>query len=114
MNRHTLRETPGIHQSRRETKKEHAIGAILGAEFCDRHIKRSLADRVHTRGVDVELGDQVDVCVPAGDGDDLLGGAAEDQRGEEVEEMDLGDGVGFEVCEHFLLQGDWVFASIYR
>lgn len=99
-----------IHHTRADTEEEHSVGTELGAEFGNRHVERDLADCVDGGSGQIETGDKLDVCMAARDGDDLLRCAAEDQGNEEVEEMDLRDGVGFEAGDQVLFEGDWVFA----
>jgi hypothetical protein len=106
----TLLKIPRIHHTRADAEEEHPFGTELGAEFGNRHVESDLAYRVNGGSGQIEIGDKLDVCMAARDGDDLLRCAAENQGNEEVKEMDLRDGVGFEVGEQVLFEGYWVFA----
>lgn len=103
---------PGIHQPGANGQEQDALRRILCAEFGDRHVQSGLADRVRGRVGHAQGPDQFDVRVGTGEGDDFLRGPLQDQRGEQVEEVDLGDDVGLEVLEQVVLQLRDLFASV--
>lgn len=103
---------PGIHQPGANGQEQDALRRILCAEFGDRHVQSGLADRVRGRVGHAQGPDQFDVRVGTGEGDDFLRGPLQNQRGEQVEEVDLGDDVGLEVLEQVVLQLRDLFASV--
>lgn len=71
-------------------------------ELGHHHIHRRLAQRVRTGLIYAELGDEVVVCHARRDRDDLLGVSFEDQRHEEVEQVDVADDVGRECSDQIV------------
>lgn len=106
--RHTVVCVSDVHKSRRHRQEQDTVRFVLRAELGYDHVERGLAGRVQRAGRQVVLVGEVRVRQAGRDGDDLLGVALEDEREEEVEEVDVADDVGFEqvakcLCELFRL-----------
>ena len=76
--------------------EENAVFLILGVELGDNCIQGRLGCGVQGTVLDFKIVDEVEICMAAGDGDDLLYLTSHDKRQEEVKEMDVADNVGHE------------------
>lgn len=100
----------GIDHARTQRQGDDALGLQLCGVFSDDHIQRGLHGAV-THGKREALGAIVggpgDIRVgPArGNGDDLLGGALQDEREEGIDGVDGAQHVGVEALVHVVVQG---------
>ena len=76
--------------------EQNAVFLILRVELGDNCIQSRLGCGVQGTVLDFKIVDEVEICMAAGDGDDLLHLTSHDKRQEEVKEMDVADNVGHE------------------
>ena len=76
--------------------EQNAVFLILRVELGDNCIQSRLGCGVQGTVLDFKIVDEVEICMAAGDGDDLLHLTSHDKRQEKVEEMDVADNVGHE------------------
>ena len=93
---HTIHIVAHFYRSRADTHEEHPIFLILCVELGHNNVHGRLGGRVQGTYLNLEIIDQVEVGVAAGNGDDLLDLALHDKREEEVEEVDVADDIGLE------------------
>jgi hypothetical protein len=75
-------------------------------------IHSSFTDCIGSCNIDLEFGDEVDICHTCRDRDCLFDGAFEKEGCEEVEEVDVADYVDGEGVEEVFLEGDGVVGSV--
>lgn len=92
----TFAAMAGFDEAGRDADEQNTVFAVCCAELCDGHVQCCLAYGIGRRVVNVELGDQVLVCHSGRNGDDLLCASLEDQREENVDQVDVADDVGLE------------------
>lgn len=90
----TIHKVPHLYRSRADTHEEHAVFLVLRVELGHNDVHGRLGGRVQCTCLDLEIVDEVEVGVAAGNGDDLLDLAIHDKREEEVEEVDVADDIG--------------------
>lgn len=89
----TILEASRVHHSRGEGQEEDAVLLVLGAVLGDDQVEGRLAGGVQRPGLDVKIVREGGVRIAGGEEDDLLGLALEDEREEQVGEVDVGDDV---------------------
>jgi hypothetical protein len=92
----TIHKVAHLYHSRANAHEEHTVFLILRVEFGHNDVHGRLGGRVQSTCLNLEIVDQVEVGVTAGNGDDLLELALHDKREEEVEEVDVADDIGLE------------------
>ena len=85
-----------LYHSRADTHEEHTVFLVLRVELSHNDVHGRLRGRVESICLNLEIIDQVEVGVAAGNSDDLLDLALQDKREEEVEEVDVADNIGLE------------------
>jgi hypothetical protein len=110
----TIVKVPRLHQSRANTQKQHTLLRILGTELSHRHIHRRLANGVRPVFEDVVLAGHFPIAHTTGYGNDLLRVTLEDERQEEVEEVDVSDDVDLEELDEVGLEFGCVFFAPVR
>ena len=85
-----------LYHSRADTHEEHTVFLVLRVELGHNDVHGRLGGRVQSICLNLEIIDQVEVGVAAGNSDDLLDLALQDKREEEVEEVDVADNIGLE------------------
>lgn len=85
---------PNINNTRTNTDKQHAVALILGAILGDDDVHGGLGGGVERGDLDVVAVDELEVGVTARQGDYFFGFRLQDQREEEVEEVDVAYYVG--------------------
>lgn len=93
--------------------EEHAVLGILRAELGYCGVQTGLAYRIGGAKIDVEFRDDVKISLACGESDDLLGFSFEDERCEEVEEVDVADNVDLKILEKVSLESFWLLAPIH-
>ena len=93
-----------LHDSRAETEEEHAVFLVLRVELGYDDVHGRFRGGIQSTRLHLEIVDEVEVGVTAGDGDDLLDLALHDEREEEVEEVDVADGIGLEELRRDFVQ----------
>lgn len=102
----------GIDNPRTDTHEENTILPVLGVELGHGGIQPGLANRVQGGHSDLVLVNDVRVRMAAGYGYHFLGSALEEERNEQVEEMDVGDDVGLEIFQHVVFEFLRCLASV--
>ena len=103
-----------IHHPRTDADEKHAILLILRAELGRHHIHRRLGHGVQRANLDIETIRPIQIRRAAGDVDGFLDLALEEEREEEVVEMDVANGVDFEELQGDLLHLLGLLASVRR
>lgn len=85
-----------LYRSWADTHEEHTVFLVLRVELGHNDVHDRLGGRVQSTCLNLEIVDQVEVGVAAGNGDDLLDLALHNKREEEVEEVDVADDIGLE------------------
>ena len=93
---HTVLVVADLYHSRAKRQEEDAVLLVLGAVLGHEHVDGRLAGRVQRAGGYVVLVGKHSVGEAAGNNDNLLGLALEDERDEQVEEVDVADDVDVE------------------
>lgn len=92
----TIRKVTHIHNSRADTHEQHTILPVLRIKLRYDDVQGSFRGGVDSAVADIEFVDQFEISMAAGDSDDFLDFALEDEREEEVEEVGVADDVGRE------------------
>ena len=92
----TIRKVAHLYHSRADTHEEHTVFLVLRVELGHNNVHGRLGGRIQSTYLNLEIIDQVEVGMTAGNGDDLLNLALHDKREEEVEEVDVADDIGLE------------------
>jgi hypothetical protein len=92
----TIDKVAHLYHSRANAHEEHTVFLILRVELGHNDVHGRLGGRVQSICLNLEIVDQVEVGVTAGNSDDLLELALHDKREEEVEEVDVADDIGLE------------------
>lgn len=92
----TIHKVAHLYRSRADTHEEHTVFLVLRVELGHNDVHGRLRGRVQSTCLNLEIVDQVEVGMAAGNGDDLLDLALHDKRKEEVEEVDVADDIGLE------------------
>ena len=92
----TIRKLAHLYHSRADTHEEHTVFLVLRVEFGHNDVHGRLRGRIQSTCLYLKIVDKVEVGMTAGNGDDLLDLALHDKREEEVEEVDVADGIGLE------------------
>ena len=92
----TIRIVAHLYRSRADTHEEHTVFLVLRIELGYNDVHGRLGGRIQSTYLNLEIVDQVEVGMTAGNGDDLLDLALHDKREEEVEEVDVADDIGLE------------------
>jgi hypothetical protein len=108
---HTVIILSSVHGTRTQTKEEHPIFLILGLELSSRHIHRSLADRVRCTLVESVLDSQFLVRHAGADGHDFPALSFQNERHEEIEQMDVPDDVRVKTVQEILSQAVGTFSA---
>lgn len=82
-----------IHYSWAEAHEEHAVLLVLRTELGHNDVQGGLGGRVQSGDIDVEVVDQIEICMATSNGDHLLGFALHHKREEELEEVNVAGGV---------------------
>jgi small ligand-binding sensory domain FIST len=85
-----------LYHSRADTHEEHTVLLVLRAELGHNDVHGCLGGGVQSAVFNIEIVDQFEVGVAAGNGDDLLDLAFHDKRKEEVEKVDVANNIGVE------------------
>jgi hypothetical protein len=92
-----------VNHARADAREQHAVLLVLSVELAHGDVHTGLADGVEGSRRELKFVDGIEIGMAAGDGDDLLGLALEDEGKKEVEEVDVGGNVGMEVLGELLL-----------
>ncbi len=85
-----------LYHPRADTHEEHTVLLILGIELGHNNVRGRLGGSVQSTVLNLEIVDQFEVGVAAGNGDDLLNLTLHNKREEQVEEVDVADDIGME------------------
>lgn len=100
----TIHKVAHLYYSGADTHEEHTVFLVLRVELGHNDVHGRLGGRVQSTCLNLEIVDQVEVGVAAGNGDDLFDLALHDKREEEVEEVDVADDIGLEQLRRDILQ----------
>jgi len=92
----TIHKVAHLYHSRADTHEEHTIFLVLRVELGHNDVHGRLGGSIQSTCLNLEIVDQVEVGMTAGNSDDLLDLALHDKREEEVEEVDVADDIGLE------------------
>ena len=92
----TIHIVAHLYHSRADTHEEHTVFLVLRVELGHNDVHGRLGGRIQCTYLNLEIVDQVEVGMTAGNSDDLLDLALHDKREEEVEEVDIADDIGLE------------------
>jgi len=92
----TIHIVAHLYRSRADTHEEHTVFLVLRVELGHNDVHGRLGGRIQSTYLNLEIVDQVEIGMTAGNGDDLLDLALHDKREEEVEEVDVADDIGLE------------------
>ena len=82
-----------LYRSRADTHEEHTVFLVLRVELGHNNVQGRLGGRIQSICLNLEIVDEVEVSLTAGNGDDLLDLALHDKREEKVEEVDVADDI---------------------
>jgi hypothetical protein len=86
----------GLDHSGADADEKHTLLSVLRAELSNCSVHGRFADNICRRQRHIELSHGLQVCRAAGDGDNFLDLALENQWHEEVKQMDVSDDVDSE------------------
>lgn len=101
-----------LHEARGDAQEEDTLLLVLGVELADNHVQSRFGRSIDGHIVDFVIVDEVEIGMPAANGDGLLDLALLDQRQEEVEEVDVADDVHLKGLGCNCLQLLGLFASV--
>ena len=83
-----------LYHSRAHTHEEYTVFLVLRAELGHNDVHGRLGGGIQSTYLNLEIVDEVEVGMTAGNGDDLLDLALHDKRDKEIEEMNVADDIG--------------------
>ena len=93
----TIRGVANFYHSRADTHEEHTIFLVLRVELGHYDVHGCFGGRIQSTCLNLEIVNEVEVGVTAGNGDDFLNLALHDKREKEVEEVDVANDIGLEM-----------------
>ena len=93
---HTIHKVANLYRSRAYTHEENTIFLVLRVELGHNDVHGRLRGRVQSTCFNLEIVDQVEIGMAAGNGDDLLDLAFHDKREEKIKKVDVADDIGLE------------------
>lgn len=96
-------EMARIDRTGAETQIQNAVFGIQSTELGHCNVLCPLGDRVQRRNIEIALTDHVEIGMASRQHDDLFGLPLFNQRGEQVEQVNIADDVNLDVLEEDLL-----------
>lgn len=100
----TIFEMSHINRSRTNAEEQNAFLLVLSAELGNHDVQGRLGHGIQCAYLHADIVDEVEVGLSTGNCNGLFGSSLEEERGKEVEEMELADGVGLVQLQSDLLQ----------